>query len=248
MSDIEVQVDATPPRPARAVSLDRYWSKATESPHEIAGNSAGVRIRHIRDYIGWLTDRRLLSLSALHPTRAALLAAKEIVLQGLTARIPSSKGRNKARIRRALDEAAQERLWQIVNVDSSENPWEGRHARLRNELIVRWFMGLGIRRGELPGVKGGNLDFRSNEVFIARRADDPSDTRVYQPNTKTADRLLPISDDLARRTRRCILEERRRYHAARTHAFPFVANVGAPLSLRGLNRIFGVLSESTLSC
>jgi valyl-tRNA synthetase len=61
-------------------------------------------------------------------------------------------------------------------------------------------------------------------------------------NAKTADRLLPISDDLARRTRNYILEERRRFPAARKHAFLFVANGGAPLSLRGLNKVFGVLS------
>jgi len=133
------------------------------------------------------------------------------VVSGLAARIPTGKGRNKTYGRRALDAAGQERLWQLVDIDSPENPWEGRHARARNELIVRWFMGLGVRRGELLGVKVSDVNFQSNEVFIARRADDPSDPRLHQPNTKTADRLLPISDDLARRTRHYILEERRRF-------------------------------------
>jgi integrase len=243
VSDIEAQVDACPTAIGRAaVSIESYRARANRGLLEVAGDSAGVRIRYIRQFIGWLVDRRLLSLSARHPSRAALLNARDIVVSGLSARIPTGKGRNKTYGRRALDAAAQERLWQVVDINSPVNPWEGRHARVRNELIVRWFMGLGVRRGELLGVKVNDVNFRANEAFIARRPDDPSDPRVHQPNTKTADRLLPISDDLARRTRHYIFEERRRFPAARKHAFLFVANGGAPLSLRGLNKIFSVLS------
>ncbi|AUT67234.1 MULTISPECIES: tyrosine-type recombinase/integrase [Paraburkholderia] len=243
MSDIEAQVDACTTASGRAaVSIESYRARANRSLPEVAGDSAGVRIRYIRQFIGWLADRRLLSLSARHPSRAVLLNARDILVAGLAARIPTGKSRNKTHSRRALDDAAQERLWQVVDINSPENPWQGRHARVRNELIVRWFMGLGVRRGELLGVKVNDVNFRANEVFIARRADDPSDPRVHQPNAKTADRLLPISDDLARRTRHYILEERRRFPEARRHAFLFVANGGAPLSLRGLNKIFSVLS------
>ena len=243
ISDIEAQVDASPTAPERTVvSIEHYRVRANRALSEVAGHSAAVRIRYIRQFISWLADRRLLSLSARHPSRAALLSARDIVVAGLAARVPAGNSRNKTHGRRALDDAAQERLWQIVDVNSTDNPWEGRHARLRNELIVRWFMGLGVRRGELLGVKVNDVNFRANEVFIARRADDPGDPRTYQPNAKTADRLLPISDDLARRTRHYILEERRRFPEARKHAFLFVANGGAPLSLRGLNKIFSVLS------
>lgn len=242
MSEIESVTDAYATQPYAAVSLEAYRAKARDSLPEVDGDSVGVRIRYIRQFIGWLADRRVLSLSAQHPSRVALLRSKEIVESGLNARIPTGKGRNKASSRKALDKAAQDLLWKIIAVESARNPWEGRHARLRNELIVRWFMGLGVRRGELLGVKVSDINFRSNEVFVTRRADDPSDPRANQPNTKTADRVLPLSDDLARRTRHYIFEERRRYPAARKHAFLFVANGGAPLSLRGLNKIFSVLS------
>ncbi len=244
MADIETPVNVSPTGTGRAVvSLESFRARAKKGLPEVAGDSAGMRIRYIRQFIGWLADRCLLSLSARHPSRAALLNARDTLVSGLAARIPTGKGRNRTHSRRALDDAAQERLWQIVDVNSPENPWEGRHARVRNELIVRWFMGLGVRRGELLGIKVSDMNFQANEVFIARRADDPGDPRVYQPNAKTADRLLPVSDDLARRTRHYILEERRRFAAARKHPFLFVANGGAPLSLRGLNKIFGILSE-----
>ncbi|NIF55524.1 site-specific integrase [Burkholderia sp. Ax-1724] len=242
MSEIESVTDADITQRRTTVSRLSYRAKAKHSLPEVDGDSAGVRMRYIRQYISWLVDRRILSLSARDPSHSALLRTKEIVESGLNARIPIGKGRNKVHCRKALDEVAQDLLWKIVDVDSPENPWEGRHAKVRNELIVRWFMGLGVRRGELLGVKVSDINFRSNEVFISRRADDPSDPRANQPNTKTSDRVLPLSGELARRTRLYIFEERRRYFAARKHAFLFVANGGAPLSLRGLNKMFSVLN------
>ncbi|MDP9651071.1 tyrosine-type recombinase/integrase [Paraburkholderia caledonica] len=241
---IQVKTDPGPHRFPRApVPLERYRGPVQKAAPEVAGNFAGVRIRYIRDFIGWLVDRLVLSLDVQHPTRAALLDVKQMVVSGLTARIPTGKGRNSPHGRRALDDSAQKRLWKVIDVHSPLNPWNGEHARVRNELIVRWFMSLGIRRGELLGVKVTDLNFRTGDVFIARRADDRSDPRPHQPNTKTHDRTLPISTDLARRTHQYILGQRRRYPAARKHPFLFVANGGAPFSLRGLNAIFVALRD-----
>lgn len=251
MKEVERQVEVRSSKQIWTMtsSLESYRgsSKASKAIPYVSGDSAAIRIRYIAQYIGWLADRRIQHLGASHPMRAPLLLAKDATVRGLAARIPTDKTRSKKRSsaqkRMALDEAAQDRLWQVIDMNSRENPWEGRHARARNDLIVRWFMGLGIRRGELLGVRVTDVDFRTNQVFIARRADDPDDPRRHEPNTKTQARLLPISDDLARRTRQYVLEERRRYPQARRHAFLFVANGGAPLSLRGLNKIFSTLSN-----
>ncbi|SAK86948.1 phage integrase [Caballeronia fortuita] len=244
MSAIVARGDANSTGLRRApVSLEGYRARAKNVIEEVASDFAGVRIRYIRNFIEWLTDRHLLTMDVQHPTRATLFDVKKLVVSGLTARIPSAKGRNNARRRAALDESTQERLWNVIDVRSTENPWEGRHAKIRNELIVRWFMGLGIRRGELLGVKVSDVNIRTGEVFIARRADDSIDPRPYQPNTKTHDRTLPINNDLAQRTLQYIVGERRRYPAARKHPFLFVANGGAPLSLRGLNEIFIALRQ-----
>lgn len=251
MEAVERSVEARPSKPVRTKtsSLESYRSSAKAStaiPH-VMGRYAATRLRYIVQYIGWLADRRIQHLGASHPMRAPLLLAKEATVGWLVARLPTDKtrgkGRNSAHRRQALDEAAQNRLWQVIDRHSQENPWEGRHVRARNELMVRWFMGLGIRRGELLGVRVTDVDFRANEVLIARRADDVDDPRPREPNAKTLARVLPLSDDLARRTRQYILEERRRYARARRHAFLFVANGGAPLSLRGLNGVFSRLSN-----
>jgi len=242
-------IDGPSPRgPTRArptaVRLERYRTRAREPDEEVTGDYAGVRLRYIRNYIRWLADRQLLSLSPRHPTRAALADARETTMARLSARVPIGKRRNGVHGREALDEKMQQRLWTVITADSPDNPWRGRHAMIRNELIVRWFIGLGIRRGELLGVKISDLNWRSLDVFIARRADDPDDPRPHQPNTKTRDRTLPLSIDLARRTHQYIMEERRRFPAARKHPFLFVANGGAPLSVRGLNEIFVVLAAA----
>lgn len=251
MTEVERPVEARPSQPVRmkTSSLESYRasSKASKAIPHVIGHHGATRLRYIARYIGWLADRRIRHLGASHPMCAPLRLAKDLTVQGLLTRIPTDKKRckkrNGAHRRKALDEAAQERLWQVIARHSQENPWKGRHVRARNDLIVRWFMGLGIRRGELLGIRVTDVDFRTNQVVIARRADDLDDPRPHEPNAKTLARLLPLSDDLARRTRQYILEERRRCPRARQHAFLFVANGGAPLSLRGLNGVFSRLSN-----
>jgi hypothetical protein len=75
LADIELQANAgsTESRPVIA-SLETYRIRAKKSSAEIAGDSAGIRVRYIRQFVGWLTDRCLLSLSAQHSSRAALLS------------------------------------------------------------------------------------------------------------------------------------------------------------------------------
>lgn len=246
MAEVEalISVNSSAKRPQKTgsvISLERFRMRQSKGPAQIAGDSAALRIRYIRQYIEWLANRSILGRRERNRCRETLICARDAVTEALDARVPSGKSLNGGQERLALDESDQTRLWQIIEFSSSENPWKGSHARMRNELMIRWMMGLGVRRGELLGLKISDLNFRTNEAFIARRADDPEDPRANQPNAKTADRHLPMSADLAARTRRYILEHRRQYTMARKHEFLFVANGGAPLSMRGLNKIFEVL-------
>ena len=249
MADLEPLISAnsrvTTPRKTEAViSLERFRKRQSKVPAQIAGDSAALRIRYIRQYIEWLANRSILAKSDKHRFRELLICARDTITDALDARVPSGKSLNGGKERLALDDRDQARLWKIIEPNSSENPWKGSHSRVRNELMTRWMMGLGIRRGELLGLKVSDLNFRTNEVFIARRADDPDDPRANQPNAKTADRYLPMSNDLAARTKHYIIEHRRQYPVARKHEFLFIANGGAPLSMRGLNKIFEVLGAA----
>lgn len=102
---------------------------------------------------------------------------------------------------------------------------------------------LGVRRGELLGVRIEDVNTQRNELFIYRRPDDLTDPRLVEPNTKTRDRLLAISDDLAYQIRQYVAI-RRNIPGARKHGFLLVANgSGKPMSFSAFNRIFKVLQQ-----
>ncbi|WP_374762262.1 tyrosine-type recombinase/integrase [Massilia scottii] len=103
---------------------------------------------------------------------------------------------------------------------SPDNPWHGNFARERNFLLIQWLEALGIRRGELLGIRISDIDFRNNTVQILRRADDPSDPRRYQPNAKTLDRVLPLSDGLVQMTQNYIINIRRGKKARSSSRLP----------------------------
>lgn len=201
--------------------------------------TAGIRLRYIRDYLDWLATDHLLRIGPKHEAFAELQGVAKTALNALSARIPPSSGRNVVDLREGLPPALRDRLIEIVDPESPENPWPSNHTRVRNYLVVRWLLSTGIRRGELLGLKISDINFASNEVLIRRRADDPEDPRAYQPNAKTRDRLLAIDADLAALTREYVMRHRRAVAGTKRHEFLWVANgTGAPLSGQGLNKMF----------
>lgn len=235
----------TEPSPAKVVSLEKARMRASAATgSDVDPTTAAIRIHYIRDYLQWRADVQLLKLprDRASDSFSALKINSDIVYRALKERIPSSQGRNHLDQRQGMSESELATLVEVVQPTSPENPWKGDHAKERNALIVRWLLTLGVRRGELLGVRVSDVNFQTNEVLIGRRADDLDDPRVREPNTKTRDRLLALNEDLSVLTRRYITGARRRIEGARRHEYLFVANgTGAPLSLGGLNKLFVVL-------
>jgi integrase len=226
----------------RRPSAAGVWMRSGQAPVEIDASSAALRLRYIRDYVRWLAIDRLQHIERGNPTHTALLAESELVVRLLGQRIPSTASRDFVGQRQGLSPEALARLNEVITPSSSENPWKGAHARERNALIVHWLRSLGLRRGELLGVRIPNINFQANEVRITRHADDPDDPRIRQPNTKTYGRLVPLDDELAQLTRHYILGTRRAIAGARKHDYLFVANgTGAPLTLGAVDHIFTAL-------
>lgn len=206
--------------------------------------TAGIRLRYIRMYLDWLTKEHLLRMGAKHPLFEGLRAVSVMVLGAIDARIPKGSRRLTYAPREGLSPSVLERILEVIQPDSSQNPWKNSHARIRNYLMVRWLLSLGNRRGELLLIKISDIDFRTNEVLVPRRADDPDDPRIQQPHTKTNDRLLALDDDLAELTRQYVMNVRHKFIGARKHEFLWVANgSGAPLSLSGFHKVFITLRE-----
>ncbi|MGZ9046827.1 MAG: tyrosine-type recombinase/integrase [Telluria sp.] len=243
VADIRLNAGRESPKAVKPGTALRIYRESKRASKEVSGDWAGNRIRYMRDYLNFVLENQISRLRTSHPNHAALVAAKSDNFTMLTALIPPERGRTIINEREGLDAEAQALLWIVIEPDFPANPWTGKHVRARNALIVRWFVALGIRRGELGGVGVRDMKLRALEVDILRRADDEKDPRPDQPNAKTCDRTLPVSADLANRTEEYIKRYRSKYPAAKKHGFLFVANGGRPISLRAINRIFEVLKK-----
>ena len=233
------------PSSAKVISLEKGRMRASAATRaQVDPSTAAIRIHYIRDYLKWRVAAQLLKLRrhSNSDNYSALKLSSDIVLSVLNERIPSSRGRSHLSPRQGMAESELATLVEVIQPTSPENPWKGAHAKERNALIIRWLLTLGVRRGELLGIRVTDLDFHTNDVLIARRAHDPYDPRRLEPNTKTRDRRLAMHEDLAVLTRSYITGARRRIEGARRHEYLFVANgTGSPLSLGGLNKLFVVL-------
>ena len=232
--------------PVRGIGPEQVRSaiKRSGSVNEVDAETASLRLHYIRHYLKWRATTRLLKLGAQHADYLGLASASQIVLSALKERTPSTVRRGHGSVREGLPADEQVRLLAVIDPESPDNPWKGRHAKIRNQLMVRWLHDLGTRRGELLGVRVSDINFRSNEVAITRHADDSDDPRRLQPNTKTSARLLRLDEDLTELTRRYVMVERRAMRGARRHDFLFVANgSGAPLTMAALNKVFVTLRE-----
>lgn len=206
--------------------------------------TAAIRLRYIQAYLKWKVMQRELRMGALHPKYSRFHYITNQALQEIEGRISGGNNRNTLHLREGLEESEIKLLEDSILPDSPNNPWLGDHPRHRNYLLIRWLRDLGVRRGELLGIRIQDINFQKNEVTIVRRADELEDSRKYQPNAKTKDRLLDLGEGLSKLTREYILSIRKKIKNARKHDYLFVANgTGLPLSLSALNKIFQVLRD-----
>ena len=230
-------------QPKVVPQLRRQGRKSFEKDAPLVdSDTAAIRLMYVHRYLNWRTTDHALKLGASNPMRASFLEVAGLSLDALHGAFPRASGRAAHGEREGLDEDHLSMLLGAIAPESDANPWTGAHPQARNELIVRWLLELGIRRGELLGVRISDINFQTNEVLIARRADDSADPRKHQPNTKTNARLLPLGERLSRLTRSYVQGPRRAMKGARKHDFLFVANgTGSPLTQAAVNKVFDVL-------
>jgi integrase len=216
---------------------------SSKSEAEVGGLWIANRITYIRNYIDWLANTQCGRFTPQHKHYRSLTEQRESAYKKLTVSRPLSKGRNVVNQRIGLDEEQQAVLWRVIDPAYPGNVWVGHHCRVRNELMIRMLIKLGLRRGELAGISIRDIDFQARTVLIRRNADNKTDPRPDQPNTKTRDRLIPLSDDLLQRIHRYVIGKRKSQAKANIHPFLFVANAGRPLGLRAVNKVFEVLVE-----
>ncbi len=231
---------------AKVVNLESVRrTRANISPPGVDSNTSAIRLGYIGQYLRWLSARRVMQCRSDRVKSRELLVQVHLALDSLAAQAPSKSGeRNTVGRREGLSPEMQRRVLEVIDPDSPENPWMGQHVRHRNQLLIHWMIGLALRKGEALGVELTDLDFRTDEVLVARRADNPEETRNPPPLTKTKDRVLAMSRPLALLTLNYINNYRRHLPGAKKHRSLFVANgTGAPLSLSAVQKIFEELRQ-----
>ena len=162
----------------------------------------------------------------------------------INARMPKGSAKNDLDARQGLSSEETVLLLKSVKLDSDQNPWKSEFIRVRNRLIVHLLLNLGLRKGELLGIKVGDMNLEKNELTIHRRADDFEDPRSIQPNAKTNARILYVDQELASALHAYVVKYRQAVSGARRHPFLFVANgSGAPMSIAALDVVFSDIKD-----
>jgi integrase len=229
----------------KAVSLEKARMRLQgDVREEVEPAFAGTRMHYIRGYIEWLVSDRLGKHGLDKSVSDNLISSLKRILPAITARIPKGGRHGAINQREGLAPESVAELLRVVSPESPDNPWRGEYACHRNGLIVHWLFYLGLRRGELLGVRVSDVDFRKGTVTIHRRADDVNDSRTNQPQSKTKAREIPLGEGLKSLTYAFVMNYRSALDGARKHDFLFCADVtGQPMSLPTLNKVFKVLRE-----
>ena len=245
LNELATSSDMSEGTARRVLSLERVrMGMRPTVPAEVVPDVAASRLRYIRMYLQWLADERQ-SRRGLAPLVVARLGdTSRLVAEAIGARIPHTSGRNTFGQREGLPDETVADLLHITDPNSLANPWHDQHTRYRNALLVDWLLYLGLRVGEVLGVRVSDIVAYRKEVTVHRRPDDFDDPRRHQPQTKTRARVLPLSDALLARTQAYILDYRGALPWAKKHSFLFVASrTGRPMSLAAIGKVFKDLRE-----
>lgn len=228
-----------------ALSLEKVRRRVPISrTQEVVPAFAATRLRSIRDYVSWMVAIRMSMLGRGDRIQSVLEAAGRLVTSAIDARLPSGDSRGSLGEREGLEPKVVAEILRVIDPHSPDNPWQNEHSRYRNELIILWLLYLGLRRGELLGVRVSDINFRKGTVIVARRADDVTDPRKMQPNAKTKAREIPISTGLQDKTIAYVMKCRGDIPGARKHDFLIVASdSGNPFSIPSFAKVFNILRE-----
>lgn len=203
-----------------------------------------IRLSTVANYFEWLVFK-ILGLGATRKDRDE--AGR--VAKGLRRRRPRyRRAGHSPTEHKALTEEARTLLRQVIEPNHPLNPFRDPGTSERNCLIVRVAADLGLRSGELLGLRISDVDFRQHRVTVHRRADDADDSRVNEPNAKTLARTIPLGKGLVQRLAMYVTDVRSKVPNASRNEFLFVTHKacstqGEPISKETLKQVFRRLAS-----
>lgn len=228
-------------------NIEKLRGNIRISEGRISGSTQYIRMTYIADYIEWLAIN-LIERDAKQVSSDILKAIKKMS-DGLRERRPQKIAKSRENARKGLTEQQQKELLNLTNPESENNPFST-GVQIRNQLIILLLYHLGLRAGELLALRISDFDFQKNTLLIARRHDNASDSRTYQPVVKTFDRRVPLSNQLMKLISDYVIGLRAKIRTAKQHDYLFVVHqigpfLGQPLSLKGLAKIFQEIRNSS---
>jgi len=224
---------------SNALEKVRAAMKPDDREVYVDASTTAIRLGYIRAFLLWRTNREILRSSK--NIKMSMIELRNFVDAELKNKTPTTIGRATLGNRMGIDQKDQKLLQHTVTHSHPHNPWKSEFIRTRNHLIINALLTLGIRRGELLGLRMCDLKPQLHEIHILRRPDDKNDSRLDEPNTKTRDRILPLSDNLYQLMKAYM--PLRHAIVRGSHNFLLVANNGNPLSKSGLQRTFDELNK-----
>jgi len=218
------------------------------NPYYLPAKKVGVETEYVRltviaKYLAWLAGQ--LIASSNEKATALQIVKME---KALKSRRPVKKNRNHEGDVSGLSEEQIKVLFELFRPGSDLSPFINKSIRVRNRLIFLMLYHLGLRGGELLNVRIRDIDFGSNQLIIARRADEKDDPRKDQPLVKTLDRRLPLSDTLASEIHHYILHDRKGVANSSKNDFLLITHKsgptqGQPLSKSAYKKIIAVVRK-----
>ncbi|UFH30049.1 MULTISPECIES: tyrosine-type recombinase/integrase [Pseudomonas] len=222
---------------------EQYGLTKPKKTRDVDRKTLHARLSTIAKYCDWLVGR-FFDFNNPPPSAAASMVSY------IRARRPKVSSRAVQK-EKALSSFQVQALLAAIDPDSPVNIFEP-EVRDRNYLIIRTMSELGIRAGELLGIRLEDIDFSENVVQIVRRPDQVDDPRKRQPLVKTLARALPMSNRLSTDLHEYIIGVRRRIPNARKCPYLFITHKsgptqGQPLSIAGYQKIWRTLQLSSLT-
>ncbi|EFD3834662.1 TPA: tyrosine-type recombinase/integrase [Escherichia coli] len=210
----------------------------------IAKRTFSYRIHVFSRYLKWLCGL-VRSSKGIHAKYEV-----DVFIESIRAHIPRNSSLNMNEIsEKSLNEEEIKVLFRLLEIGGIENPFH-KEVQVRNRLIFTLLLNLGLRAGELLNLKIDDFDLRDNTLSVVRRHDSKEDGRSYQPLVKTGERVIPLSDELAREIFDYISNSREKMTKRKKHNFLFVAhctgkNAGEPLSISAYEKVISTLKRAS---
>ncbi|EJY5393768.1 site-specific integrase [Escherichia coli] len=210
----------------------------------IAKRTFSYRIHVFSRYLKWLCGL-VHSSKGIHAKYEV-----DVFIESIRAHIPRNSSLNMNEIsEKSLNEEKIKVLFRLLEIGGIENPFH-KEVQVRNRLIFTLLLNLGLRAGELLNLKIDDFDLRDNTLSVVRRHDSKEDGRSYQPLVKTGERVIPLSDELAREIFDYISNSREKMTKRKKHNFLFVAhctgkNAGEPLSISAYEKVISTLKRAS---